>query len=46
MNCDAYLFGQVLATHSFLLRGGFLKPDEMTGETCHMHVSPIFSEKV
>lgn len=27
-NCDAYLFGQVLGTHSFLLRDGFLKPDE------------------
>lgn len=26
-NCDAYLFGQVLGTHSFLLRDGFLKPD-------------------
>ncbi|MCR5355948.1 MAG: carbohydrate kinase family protein [Lachnospiraceae bacterium] len=24
----AYLFGQVLGTHSFLLRDGFLKPDE------------------
>ena len=28
MKHEAYLFGQVLATHSFLLRGGFLKPDE------------------
>ena len=28
MKADAYLFGQVLGTHSFLLRGGFLKPDE------------------
>ncbi len=27
-NCDAYLFGQVLGTHSFLLRDGFLRPDE------------------
>ena len=27
MNADAYLFGQVLGTHSFLLRGGFLQPD-------------------
>ena len=25
---DAYLFGQVLGTHSFLLKDGFLKPDE------------------
>jgi len=28
MKADAYLFGQVLGTHSFMLRGGFLKPDE------------------
>ena len=28
MNNDAYLFGQILGTHSFLLKGGFLKPDE------------------
>lgn len=28
MNAEAYLFGQVLGTHSFLLRGGFLRPDE------------------
>ena len=27
-SCDAYLFGQVLGTHSFLLRDGFLRPDE------------------
>ena len=25
---EAYLFGQVLGTHSFLLKGGFLRPDE------------------
>ena len=25
---DCYLFGQVLGTHSFLLKGGFLQPDE------------------
>lgn len=25
---EAYLFGQVLGTHSFLLKGGFLQPDE------------------
>ena len=25
---EAYLYGQVLGTHSFLLRDGFLKPDE------------------
>ena len=28
MQPDAYLFGQILGTHSFLLRDGFLKPDE------------------
>ncbi len=28
MKADAYLFGQVLGTHSFLLKGGFLQPDE------------------
>lgn len=28
MNCEAYLFGQILGTHSFLLRDGFLVPDE------------------
>ena len=27
-NTDVYLFGQVLGTHSFLLKGGFLQPDE------------------
>ena len=27
-NYDVYLFGQVLGTHSFLLRDGFLQPDE------------------
>ena len=25
---DVYLFGQILGTHSFLLRDGFLQPDE------------------
>ena len=25
---DAYLFGQILGTHSFLLKNGFLEPDE------------------
>ena len=25
---DVYLYGQVLGTHSFLLKDGFLKPDE------------------
>ena len=25
---EVYLFGQVLGTHSFLLRDGFLQPDE------------------
>ncbi|MBR5288838.1 MAG: carbohydrate kinase family protein [Clostridia bacterium] len=28
MNADVYLFGQILGTHSFLLRDGFLRPDE------------------
>ena len=28
MKADVYLFGQILGTHSFLLRDGFLKPDE------------------
>ncbi|MBO4686021.1 MAG: carbohydrate kinase family protein [Lachnospiraceae bacterium] len=28
MKPDVYLFGQILGTHSFLLRDGFLKPDE------------------
>jgi len=28
MKAEAYLFGQVLGTHSFLLRHGFLQPDE------------------
>ncbi|MBP3637981.1 MAG: carbohydrate kinase family protein [Clostridia bacterium] len=27
MHPDIYLFGQILGTHSFLLRGGFLQPD-------------------
>ena len=27
-NPEVYLFGQVLGTHSFLLKDGFLKPDE------------------
>ena len=28
LNHDVYLFGQILGTHSFLLKGGFLQPDE------------------
>ncbi|MBP5762167.1 MAG: carbohydrate kinase family protein [Lachnospiraceae bacterium] len=28
MAYDVYLFGQILGTHSFLLKDGFLKPDE------------------
>lgn len=28
MNADIYLFGMVLGTHSFLLKDGFLRPDE------------------
>lgn len=28
MKAEAYLFGQILGTHSFLLKGGFLRPDE------------------
>ena len=27
MSSEVYLFGQILGTHSFLLRGGFLQPD-------------------
>lgn len=27
-NYDVYLFGQILGTHSFLLKGDFLEPDE------------------
>ena len=27
-HCDVYLFGQILGTHSFLLKDGFLRPDE------------------
>ncbi len=27
-DAEVYLFGQVLGTHSFLLKGGFLQPDE------------------
>lgn len=27
-NSEAYLFGQILGTHSFLLKDGFLQPDE------------------
>lgn len=27
-NHDVYLFGQILGTHSFLLKGGFLQPDK------------------
>ncbi len=26
--CDVYLYGQILGTHSFYLRDGFLQPDE------------------
>ncbi len=28
MNCEVYMHGQVLGTHSFLLKGDFLQPDE------------------
>ncbi len=28
IKADVYLFGQILGTHSFLLKDGFLKPDE------------------
>ncbi|MBR6644019.1 MAG: carbohydrate kinase family protein [Lachnospiraceae bacterium] len=28
MSCEVYMHGQVLGTHSFLLKGDFLKPDE------------------
>ena len=27
-NPEVYLFGQILGTHSFLLKDGFLQPDE------------------
>ena len=27
-DCDVYLYGQILGTHSFLLKDGFLQPDE------------------
>ncbi len=27
-NSEVYLFGQILGTHSFLLKDGFLQPDE------------------
>ena len=32
---DAYLFGQVLGTHSFLLKDGFLQPDEYAEIQAH-----------
>ena len=28
MNQSVYLYGQILGTHSFLLKDGFLEPDE------------------
>ncbi len=28
MNCEIYMHGQILGTHSFLLKDGFLRPDE------------------
>lgn len=28
METDAYLYGQILGTHTFRLKGGFLRPDE------------------
>lgn len=28
IKADVYLFGQIPGTHSFLLKDGFLKPDE------------------
>ena len=36
---EAYLFGQVLGTHSFLLRDGFLRPDEYS-EIAEHYVLP------
>ena len=27
-NAEVYLYGQILGTHSFLLKDGFLQPDE------------------
>ena len=32
---EVYLFGQVLGTHSFLLKDGFLKPDEYSEIKAH-----------
>ncbi len=28
MNCEIYMHGQILGTHSFLLKVEFLEPDE------------------
>ena len=36
---DVYLFGQILGTHSFLLKDGFLKPDEYS-EIKEQHFLP------
>ncbi len=35
MKAEAYLFGQVLGTHSFRLKGDFLKPDEYSEIDAH-----------
>ncbi len=35
MRAEAYLFGQILGTHSFLLKDGFLKPDEYSEISGH-----------
>ena len=32
---EAYLFGQILGTHSFLLKDGFIKPDEYSEISGH-----------
>ena len=38
-NPEVYLFGQVLGTHSFLLKDGFLRPDEYS-EICEQFFLP------
>ena len=54
-SCDVYLFGQILGTHSFLLKDGFLQPDEYSeiaaqyflpgGETGTASVIPEYNEE-
>lgn len=42
MNADIYLFGMVLGTHSFLLKDGFLRPDEYSEISEHYFLSGSF----